>query len=251
MKPFINYIGGKQRLAKAILRYFPEHDCYVEVFGGSGAMLFAKEPSRYEKYNDIDDELVNLFRQVRNDYAEFQSNIALLPQSRSEYGTFREDKTELSDMERAVRAYYLLKNGFSGKANGGFSASAKHKGRYDMVCDFNEFSRRLRRVSIECLDFAKLIAKYDAADTFFFLDPPYYSVADYYRNGFSEDDHIRLKVALDAAVGKWLLCYDDCEWVRNHYGDFRSVKLPVKYSAALNRKNSSELLIANYPLEVS
>jgi len=249
MKPFINYIGGKQRLAKEIIRYFPEHDCYVEVFGGSGALLFAKKPSRFEKYNDIDDDIVNLFRQVRSNCGEFQRNINLLPQSRSEYDFFRKDKSELSELERAVRTYFLFKNGFSGKPGGGFSASAKHKGRYDMEADFAVFSRRLSRVTIECLDFGVLVPKYDGAETFFFADPPYFRVPDYYRNGFTEGGHRRLSAALAGVKGKWLLCYDDCDWVRTRYGNFRSVELPVRYSAALTRKVSSELLIANYPLE--
>ncbi len=250
MKPFINYIGGKQRLAKEIIRYFPEHDCYVEVFGGSGALLFAKEPSHYEKYNDIDGDLVNLFRQVRNNCAEFQRNIALLPQSRSEYDFFRKDKSQLSDIERAVRTYYMFKNGFSGKADGGFSASAKHKGRYDMERDFAPFSRRLRRVTLECLDFGELVQKYDGADTFFYADPPYRGVADYYRRSFSKEDHIRLKTVLEVVTGKCLLTYNDCEWARESYRDYHLVELRVSYSAALKRKTSSELLIANYPLEV-
>ena len=250
MKPFINYIGGKQRLAREIIRYFPEHDCYVEVFGGSGALLFAKEPSRFEKYNDIDDDLVNLFRQVRNNYVEFQRNIALLPQSRAEYEFFRKDTSELSDIERALRTYYLLKNGFSGKPNGGFSISARHKGRYDMEVDFGVFSGRLRRVTIECLDFKELFAKYDGSGTFFFLDPPYYDVPDYYSNSFSCDDHIRLRETLEYVTGKWLLCYDDCEWVKTCYSDYCMINLPVRYTAALARKEETELLIANYPLEV-
>jgi len=132
MKPFINYIGGKQRLAKKLISYFPDHKCYVEVFGGSGAVLFAKEPSQFEKYNDIDDELVNLFRQVRENPEGLSRQIAMYPQSRTEYNRLRKSAKGLSDLQRAVRLYYLFSNSYSGKLGSGFSASSYHKGKYRM-----------------------------------------------------------------------------------------------------------------------
>ncbi|MCP4231260.1 MAG: DNA adenine methylase [bacterium] len=249
MKPFLNYIGGKGRMAKRILPYFPEHDCYVEVFGGSGAMLFAKEPSRYEKYNDVDDELVNLFRQVRKNGEEFERNIRLLPQSRTEYEDFRDDNSELNDIERAVRTYYLSKNSFSGGGSSGFSASSKHKGRYYMQQDFEQWSSRLSRITIENLDFRKIIGLYDGPRTFFYIDPPFFDVKNYYRFPFSNNDHVELANLLSKLSGKWLLSYNDNPIVRDMYSAFPMIRLPVWYSIARKSKKETELLIANYPLE--
>lgn len=238
-------------MARKILPFFPEHECYVEVFGGSGALLFAKEPSKYEKYNDIDGDLVNLFRQVRDNPRGLEKKLRLLPQSRVEYAYLRDDNTPLSDLERAVRIYYLYKNGFSGKPGGCFSVSANHKGKYDMWVDLYKWSKRLRRVAVECLDFSELIPKYDEKSVFFFLDPPYYDVARYYQQGFTKNDHERLRDSLRSITGNWLMTYNDCDWVRRAYRGFNLIETPVYYSSALIRKRTKELIIANYPMEVS
>lgn len=62
----VTWFGGKSRLASKIIAQFPEHHTYCEVFGGSGAVLLAKEPSKVEVFNDVDDSLVNLFRVLRD-----------------------------------------------------------------------------------------------------------------------------------------------------------------------------------------
>lgn len=70
-KPIIPWIGGKRRLAKHILPLYPAHECYAEPFAGAAAMYFMKEPVRAEVLNDINGDLVNLYRVVKHHLEEF------------------------------------------------------------------------------------------------------------------------------------------------------------------------------------
>src|SRR5260370_3602669 len=62
----LNWFGGKSKVATQIVKHFPAHRTYCEPFGGSAAVLLAKQPAKVEIYNDIDGELVNLFRVLRD-----------------------------------------------------------------------------------------------------------------------------------------------------------------------------------------
>lgn len=89
MNSFIAWIGGKRILAKTIISMMPEHHCYVEVFGGAGWVLFRKTPSEVEVWNDLNSDLVNLFRIVRNKLHVFKRRQYFLLSSREEYFIFQ------------------------------------------------------------------------------------------------------------------------------------------------------------------
>lgn len=192
--PF-RWYGGKQSIARKIIEILPKHKVYVEVFGGSGAVLFAKSPdvSELEVYNDIDKNVYTFFKVLRdkNKAKELVRMLELTPYSRDMYNE-AVDMMEKTD-DDLMRAYYFFVNiemGFAGKLNGGFGYSIKDKidvKRFRNKVDKLElFSDRLKYVLIENIDFAKLIQKYDTEDTLFYLDPPY--VKDT-RRSFNDYEH--------------------------------------------------------------
>ena len=173
-------------MVSKLLRYVPPHRTYVEVFGGGASLLFAKEPSLVEVYNDIDSAIVNFFRVLRDPekFEKFYKKVALTPYSREEYyycqNTWK--KCE-DDIERAYRWFVVARQSFAGrlvKHVWGFVISSTGRG---MACSVStwlstiemlpEISSRLLTVQIENDDFRKIMPRYDSEITFMYLDPPY------------------------------------------------------------------------------
>jgi DNA adenine methylase len=253
MKPFISIIGGKTRRAKRLAALLPPVKCFVEVFGGSAAVLFAKEPSPVEVYNDADGELVNLFKVIRNRADELSKELRYLPTSRQIYRELLNGITNGDDpVLRGARYYFILKNSFAAKPKGSFGYSRLVRPRYSMLNDFLKWSERLDRVYIENLDFERVIEKYDGEGTVFFVDPPYPGRERYYKGGFEPTDHLRLRDVLFSVAGSWLLTYADAPKTRELYGRFNVVEEVVPYSASLDRGKrrppATELVIANYDI---
>ncbi|MDG4811939.1 DNA adenine methylase [Hydrogenovibrio sp. 3SP14C1] len=118
-KPVISWIGGKGRLANWILPKFPEHTCYVEAFVGAGALHFAKEESKVEVINDINNDLVDLFKVIQHHPEEFVRQFRWALSSRKMFEWQNELNPEgLTDIHRAARFFYLQKLAFGGKVQG-------------------------------------------------------------------------------------------------------------------------------------
>jgi DNA adenine methylase len=236
MKPFISIIGGKTRRAKRLAALLPPAKCYVEVFGGSAAVLFAKEPSPVEVYNDADGGLVNLFKTVQGRPDDLSSTLKLFPASRRLYYELVNGEFSMNDpIWRAAGYYFVLRTSFSCKPGAGFRSSRSERSRYSMVVDFEE-----------------VIEKYDGEHTVFFVDPPYPGREGYYNGGFEPTDHLRLRDVLVSVAGKWLLTYADIPEVRESYRRFNMLEEAVPYSASLDRGTrrppATELVIANYDI---
>lgn len=116
-KPIIPWMGGKTRLANDILPIFPDHSCYVEVFAGGAALFYKKEPSKVEVLNDINGELVNLYRVVQHHLEEFvrQFKWALSSRQIFQWEQMKEPET-LTDIQKAARFYYLQKLAFGARS---------------------------------------------------------------------------------------------------------------------------------------
>src|SRR5581483_1042257 len=117
--PIIPWIGGKRRLAPMILPLFPDHTCYVEPFCGAAALFFLKPPADVNVLNDINGELVNLYRVVKHHLEEFvrQFKWALTSRQVFEWERLKVPET-MTDIQRAARFYYLQKNAFGGRVDG-------------------------------------------------------------------------------------------------------------------------------------
>jgi len=252
---FLQYIGGKSRLVASLLPLIPPHKCYVEVFGGGAQLLFAKEPSRVEIYNDIDGRLVNLFRVARDHSQEFQRRLEQLPYSRRIHEELRTEPETGDLLEDAVRFYYVTRGSFGGEYGTGWSyGTVKNAAKryFYVMPQLGLVSKSLENVQIEELDFRECIKRYDRPWTLFFCDPPYYGVKAY-KYSFNEKDHEDLAKLLRRVKGKWLLTYNDHPRIRHLYAGFPLLVKKLSIQGALvkdkkSRRTWDQLIIANYEL---
>lgn len=199
-------MGGKFYMRKHLLKLLPPHHTYVEVFGGGAQLLFAKPPSPVEVYNDIDGELVNFFRVLRDPkkFKRFYRLVCLTPYSRAEYYHCRQTWQQCKDeVERAYRWFVVNWMGFGTKG-------AKETWRYSVIGSKRNMSAsvsawlscierlpdchaRLARVQIDNRDFRDILRIYDTPETLFYCDPPYvsdtYVASREYAYTMTLDDH--------------------------------------------------------------
>ena len=256
MRSFLSYLGGKSLLAKEIVPRIPEHHCYCEVFAGAAWILFKKEESKVEIINDINTDLVTLYRVVKNHLDEFVRYFRWVLVSREEFERFKAQNIEtLTDIQRAVRFYYLLRTGYGSRlVKPTLSISTSRKSNLNLLRIEENLSAahlRLSRVYIENKPYDKLIKRFDKPDTFFYIDPPYFNCENYYGDGiFSREDFTHLKDLLKTIKGKFILSLNDVPEIREIFKDFNIEEVQTKYSlqGADKKKNVGELLIMNYEL---
>ena len=254
MKSFIGWIGGKSHLKNQIIPLIPK-DCnrYIEVCGGAGWVLFGKDKvkGQMEVFNDIDGDLINLYRQIKNNCSALQNEIDWL-QSRELFKSYRydiENVAELSDIQRAARYLYLIKCSFGSNRN---SFATATKRIYNVIDELPLYKERLKDVIIENRDFENLIKTYDRPSAVFYIDPPYVQSEGYYNKkyvSFNKDDHLRLNSVLKGIKGRFILSYNACDFVCEMYNAFniryvyRNNLLPAKPE---NRSEFKEVIITNY-----
>lgn len=253
MNSILSYIGGKNLLTQKIIPHFPEHQTYCEVFAGAAWMLFRKEQSKVEIINDINSDLVTLYRVIKLHLEEFIRYFKWLLVSRDEFERFKKENPEcLTDIQRAVRFYYLLRCNYGSKpASHYFSVSPARPPRLNLLRleeDLSAAHIRLSRVFIENLPYQTIIERHDRVDTFFYLDPPYYDCEDYYGKGlFAKADFQRLADMLSNIKGKFAMSINDVPEIRKMFKAFKVTEVATTYSVSNTKKSKVvELLIMNY-----
>lgn len=182
-RPVMRYHGGKWRLASWVISHFPPHRCYVEPFGGAASVLLKKPRSFAEIYNDLDDDIVNVFRILRDpeQAALLKKNCELTPFARTEFLVAYEDSRDPLERARRILTRSWMGHGASGvrKHKTGFRVNP-HRQRTTAAGDWmgwpkaiEAFTERLRGVVIEMRPAAQIIAQHDRPDTLFYIDPPY------------------------------------------------------------------------------
>lgn len=242
------WFGGKSRLRNTIIEKLPKHTCFVEVFGGAGWVLFGKEPSKAEVYNDVDGELVNFFRMVKHCHKAFVQAFDWILVSRKLFNDFIKTRPEdMDEIQRAVRFYYLIRASYCGKGqNFKYAKTGKSNlNLEDLYETISGIHNRLKRVYIEEGDFAELIARYDGPETIFYLDPPYYGIYGY-RFNFKHEDFTRLAAVLSGIKGKFLFSINDHEVIRSMFSSYMIEIVEILYTAGPTKKRVGELLIRNY-----
>lgn len=250
MKSFISWIGGKKLLRENIVSMFPtNYDKYVEVFGGAGWVLFHKKEEKEEIYNDMNSNLINLFKIVKYHPDAFIKELEFYLNSRELFDNMKEEVNlkSLTDIQKATRFFILIKNSYGSKMG---SFGVRKRDITKSIEYIKEISKRLNKVIIENLDFEKVLNKYDKEETLFYLDPPYFKTENYYKDiEFNEQDHLRLKEALSNIKGKWILSYNDCNYIRDLYKDYNIQEIERQNNLKARYENNSkykELIIKNY-----
>lgn len=185
-----------------LLPLIPSHRIYVEPFGGGASLLFAKEPSLVEVYNDIDSGLVNFFRVLRDPikFDRLLKLASLTPYSREEYEYCRDTWNACEDdVERAYRWYVVVRMSFNGNHSWSYNVTASSRGMAEATSRWLSaidrlpaVHERIMRVQIEHDDFRRILERYDTPETFFYLDPPYIPETrrgGKYKHELTEDDH--------------------------------------------------------------
>lgn len=229
-RPVMRYHGGKWRLAPWIISHFPAHRIYVEPYGGAASVLLRKPRSYAEVYNDLDGEVVNVFRVLRNNPAELERVVALTPFAREEYlQAWHPSDSPVEQARRTIIRSFMgfgsaavtlgrspERAGRGGLAKTGFRAASNRLGTtpaHDWTNwpdQIGAFAERLSGVVIENRDAFEIIEQHDSPETLHFIDPPYMpdtrDAGGDYAHEMSEEDHGRLANALHGAKGMVVLC---------------------------------------------
>lgn len=221
VKSVLKYPGAKNRLASWICDYIPEHKVYLEPYFGSGAVFFNKEPCHIETINDLNSDVYNFFKVLRDEGKLLATALYMTPYSREEYErAYIVDDTD-SDVEKArkfcVKCWQgfgcanLYKNGFRSGQQSNSPNCAKSWG--DIPETLKQASERLKQAQIENLPAAELIKRYNTLDVFIYADPPYLPGTRkgyLYKHEMTVEEHKELLEALIKHPGKVLISgYDN------------------------------------------
>lgn len=251
--PIIPWLGGKRRLADKLIPLFPPHECYVEVFAGGAALYFLRPlPAQTEVLNDINGELVNLYRVVQHHLEEFVRQFKWAISSRQIFKWQQlANPDTLTDIQRAARFYYLQQHAFGGKINGQSFGTAT-TGPAINLCRIEEnlsaAHLRLSGTYVENLPWQQLMRRYDRSHTFFYCDPPYWQTEGYGVD-FGFEQYQALAEFMRSCKGKVMVSINDHPDIRACFDGFYMEGVDIKYAVA-NRHGdvptSKELVIMNW-----
>jgi DNA adenine methylase len=247
----LSYIGGKNRLAKQIIGIFPKHTTYVEAFAGGAQVLFKKEASKVEVLNDLDGEIVNFYRVCQVHHEELLRYFRYSLVSRTWFELHKAANPQsLTDIQRAARYLYLLKNSFASlirNPNYHYHVIQPPGFNLERLPELIETAhKRLERVQIESLPYHEILTRYDRAKTLFYLDPPYWG-RKLYRYNFDEADFAGLEERLRKLKGKFVLSLNDLPEVRALFRRFRIRPVEIAYTSQQKAgRLYKEVLITNF-----
>lgn len=262
-----------------------EYTRYIEVFGGSAAVLLGKPKDKFEVYNDLDGELVNLIHVIKDRPAEFLLELGLLPiNAREEFsqwlrfhnggrdpGAYLSTQLEIieqmipkewavwlkeslqkrvdqKEVRQAAAFFMRMRNSY---ASNGKSFACQPFNVLTTFQQIEEMSVRIKDLVIENQSFEILIPHYDKPESFFYLDPPYLNSEHMYDAEFGWAQHVLMRDILAESKGKWLVSQADFPEIRKLYKDFFILDFQRTHSMAQRTNPGSqfgELLIGNYDL---
>lgn len=259
------WYGGKFSHLNWLLPLLPEATHYCEPFGGSAAVLLNRAPNPIETYNDIDSELVNFFRVLREQQDDLIKAIGLTPFSREELRLASGSAEGADELERARRFFVRarqVRTGLAQKASEGRWAHCLLTSRAGMggavsrwlgsVEGLSEIVQRLLRVQIENAPALEVIARYDSSETLFYCDPPYLhsTRSDVKAYGFEMTDreHEALAACLKKVSGKVAVSGYASELYEDLYSGWTKLEAP-KRQINSSKAERSEVLWINYELK--
>ena len=250
-RPALRYHGGKWRLAPWIISHFPPHRVYSEVYGGAASVLLRKPRVYSEVYNDLSDDVWNVFRVIREQRAELERVLRATPYSRTGYDLAKGEPAA-DPVERARRTILRSFQGFGSASylrshSTGFRSNALRSGstpahdwmRYpDQLAAFEE---RLRGVNLENRPAVKVLRQTDTPRTLHYVDPPYVTASrstneDAYEHEMTDSDYADLARVLGSLKGMVVLSGYDGELMHTLFGSWRRVR---RHAMASSQKSST------------
>lgn len=225
----VGRIGGKNIIANEIVNMFEQHEIFVDVFGGSGAILFAKDKdtSKLEVYNDIFDELFNLMKTIQNRPYDLREKLLSMPNSKKLYEDIKRRKIVYEDtVDRAAAYIFLCRYSFNNNTvNGGYKIDKNNSipQKIERIAEDLQFiSQRLRSVVLENRNYKTLIKKYDSKKSLFYIDPPYVFPLEerrkkdgLYERKFNRKDMTELIQILKRIEGKFVFSHYQNDFVES------------------------------------
>ena len=257
INPIAPYLGGKRLLAKTIVPIIEQipHSIYAEPFLGMGGVFFRRtQKPKCEAINDINSEIINMFRMVEKfpDYLADMLKFKIC--SRAEFKRMlATPPLLLTELERAVRFLYLQKTAFGGKVHSQSFGVEFERVRFNserVIQQIHALHKRLVDVYVECLPYAEFIIRYDRPDTLFYLDPPYWNCENDYGKGiFGKADFNELARLLKGIKGRFILSINDVPEIRQIFKAFYIKEVQTTYTVGTHPgKTAAELLVSNVDL---
>ena len=232
-QPIVPWMGGKRRLAKHLFPMFPEHSCYVELFAGGSALFFLRpKPAKVEVLNDIDGQLVNLYRVVQHHFDEFVRQFEWTLTSREVFSRLQSTPPDcMTDIQRAARFFYLQHNAFGGKTvqqHFGTATTSKAWDASQIEAKLTAAKTRLSGVFVENEPWERCFKRYDRS--------------------FDWMQYELLAKSMAESKGKVMMSINDHPDIRELFKDFRTTRLELIYSVGREKtqKTSGELVICNW-----
>ena len=282
-RPFIPWIGSKEKLIPYIWQVFPSNPkLYLEPFGGGGALLLGMQPkvSRMDIYNDFNCDLVNLFLCARECTIQLVQELKFLPlHSRAEFDLLKEfmkhkellqqriadernavmecfsgeereellqilrGRSRLFDVQRAAAYYKVCRGSFSGTTS---SFGVRPNNLTNFLYLFDDASKRLQDVIIENKDCLDIIRERDGPDSLIYCDPPYFE-AECYEVAFPKENHQRLHDTLLNCQGYVMVSYNYCPYICELYHEFYIFRVVRPNSMSQTAGSEyEEVIITNY-----
>ncbi len=260
MRSVLHYPGGKKRIASWIIKHMPPHHSYLEPYFGCGAVLFAKQPAPIETVNDLDGEVVNFFRVIRDPESreKLRERITYTPYARQAYDeAVRGDPEDPVGRAACFAVKSMQSHGFRMTDDGGWKKDVHGREKAYAVRYWNELPEsiaemaiRLKQVQIENCPALELIKAFDHENVLMYLDPPYvWSTRcgrKQYRHEMSDQDHIELLETITSSKAKVMISGYDCELYDFYLGDWNKVQVAAR---AQDNRRWTETLWMNYDLE--
>lgn len=260
LPPVLRYHGGKYRIADWVLAHFPAHSVYVEPFGGAAGVLLQKEPVAAEVYNDMDSEIVNVFRVLRDpDSAKRLSHAcSYTPYAREEFNLSQVPCDDPIEQARRtlLRAWASFGSAGATRGRSGMRTYTRPDGKHSDVAKcwaripavIPQFSERFRNVVIENRPAMDVMAQHDTPETLHYIDPPYLpetrssGSTGYYRHEMTLDDHEALLEFVKTLKGFVLISGYDSALYNNRLSGWRRVALATSGSSRYGSVSRTECL---------
>lgn len=256
-KAILKYPGGKWRISDWIINHFPQHKVYVEPFFGSGACFFKKSPAYIETINDLNGDIVNLFRVCREYPDKLATLINLTPFSREEFENCYEHTDEPIEQARRTLVRYHQSFGTSNCTKKSWRNVQTYGGPRcatmwnDLPNIIFECCERLKQAQIECIDALQLIERYDDENTLIYCDPPYLKnlrKKNMYEVEMDDEKHIELLNILKKSKSKIILSGYDNDLYNKYLNNWQTDEIKTTAQMGLHRK---EKIWMNFQTQLS